>query len=75
VSVHQLICPPRSFLRGQHAVGVGLAFELRAKPSPCGLGRCRPVTRAAPPLSCRDARDQHSIIPAALAFAVFVNHG
>jgi hypothetical protein len=71
VRVHQLICPPRSFLRGQHAVGVGLAFELRAKPSPCGLGRCRPVTRAAPPLSCRD---EHAIIPAAHAFAVFVNH-
>jgi hypothetical protein len=64
MGVHQLIGPPRSFLRRQRSVGIGLTLEFRAKPAAGGLGRCRPVPRTTPPLCSGDPCDQYAIIPA-----------
>jgi hypothetical protein len=74
VGLHQLIGSPRSFLRRQRSIEIGLTLELRAKPSTCRLSRCRPVGRSAPPLCRGDACDQHAIVPAVHASVAFVGH-
>jgi hypothetical protein len=76
VGLHQLIGPPRSFLRRQRSIGIGLTLELRAKPPACRLGRRRSVARAPPPFCRGDARDQHAVVPPTRSPAVvmFVGH-
>ncbi len=58
VRVHQLICPPRTFLRRQRSVGVGLAFELGAETASGWRGRGAAVGGVPPPFGCGDAGDQ-----------------
>jgi hypothetical protein len=72
VGLHLLIGPPRSFLRRQGFIGIGLTLDFRAKSPTCLFGRCRSVARASSPFGRGDARDQYTIVPAVHASAAFV---